>query len=157
MIHRSASAILHRLAGSPVAIADPISGECRICGRETDRGTPYGRFEGANFTDQNKLRHPGGAVVCEPCVWAHAWNPPPGMIQPEGTKKGKCLRMYSHLWDDGEDWWEPPHGYRYGNKADKAMMREWLCSPRRGAWFAAIADSGQKHLLSRSRQSNTGK
>ncbi|MGH8630895.1 MAG: hypothetical protein ACREU7_09055, partial [Burkholderiales bacterium] len=62
------------------------------------------------------------------------------MEQPADTKKGKNLRMYSHFWSEGGGYW-------YANKADKAGMREWLRGPKVGAWWAAIADTGQKHIL----------
>jgi hypothetical protein len=85
------------------------------------------RWQGASFTGQNRVRCPESTFVCEACVWAMAGKPP------------DTLRMYSHFVDG--------RGWRKWNKGDKAAMRDWLRAPKRGEWFAAIADSGQKHVL----------
>jgi hypothetical protein len=88
---------------------------------------PIRAWAGANFTGQNRVRAPHSSIVCEPCVWAMQGRPP------------DALRMMSHFFDD--------RGWLQLNKGDKAKMRAWLRYPKRGAWFAAIADSGQKQLL----------
>lgn len=136
------ASILHALAGAPAQdrCVDLAEGQrCRICGHAATRGIAYARFEGSAFTDQNKLRDWGAANACEPCVWAHAWNVPPGFPPPADGKKGVNLRLYSHFWHAGE--------YHAWNKANKREIREWLATPKTGPWFAAIADSGQKHVL----------
>lgn len=134
--------VLHRLSGSPeqsgaAGLATPE--RCRVCGALTSRGAPYDRWQGSNFTDQNKLRFIAGTVVCEPCIWAHAWNPPPDQPPPAPGKKGLNLRLFSHLFDDD--------GYRSLNKADKPAIRDWLCAPKSPPWWCAIADTGQKHVV----------
>lgn len=135
------AAILYALAGSPpqdgcVELDAPEP--CRLCACTTTRAIAYERWQGATFTDQNKLRCVAARVVCEACVWACAWNPPPGVVNPPG-KKGLNLRLFSHLYD--------ARGYVYANKADKAAIRAWLSAPKSPPWFAAIADSGQKHII----------
>lgn len=139
------SEILFRLAGSPV---QPLcydvrdGGRCWLCGSEVSRGVPPAMWQGANFTDQNKARCQGATHVCEACVWACAWSVPPGFPPPELGKKGVNLRLFSHLWAEGES----PE-YQALNKAQKPIIRDWLQRTHRERWFAAIADSGQKHLL----------
>jgi hypothetical protein len=49
------------------------------------------------------------------------------------------MRMYSWFVDD--------RGILKLNKGNKPQMREWLRAPKVGPWFAAIADSGQKHVI----------
>lgn len=97
------------------------------------------RWQGSSFTDQNKARCVDSAHVCEPCVWCLSWVQPPGMPPPEPGKKGLNLRLFSHLHDG--------RGYIALNKANKPEILRWLREPKQGAWFAAIADTGQKHVL----------
>jgi len=86
-----------------------------------------GDFLGAKFTGQNRVRCVESLYVCEPCVWAMAGKPP------------DTLRMTSHLVDD-RGWLRP-------NKGAKPLQREWLRGAKAGEWFAAIADSGKKHVI----------
>lgn len=133
--------LLHELAGSPVFEGcEPKESLCCICGRDWPRTIAYTSWQGANFTDQNKLRAPWSDRVCEPCAWVHAWVPPPGHPEDPTKKKGVNVRLFSHFWSEGGD-------YFYANKANKPAMREWLRAPKQGAWWAAITDSGQKHIL----------
>lgn len=135
------ASIMFALAGSPPQDgAAPVDGaRCRVCGHPCARAMAYNRFQGQNFTDQNKLRDWSSDLICEPCVWAHAWNVPPGLPPPAPGKKGLNLRLFSHFWHDGQ--------YHAWNKANKREMRDWLRAPKTGPWFAAIAESGQKHVL----------
>jgi len=134
----SPSRILYALAGSPPQEGVETTGNCRVCALPLEgKGQPFHQWAGSSFTDQNKVKHAGGTHVCAPCIWCHAWTPPPGSPAREG--KGHNLRMYSHLWHNGE--------YRYLNKADKPAILAFLRSPKTGPWFAAISDTGQKHLL----------
>lgn len=136
------ASILHALAGRPaqdrvVELDEPAL--CRVCAGLAHRAAPYERWQGSGFTDQNKLRYIAGTHVCEACVWAHAWNPPPGHPPAAKGKKGVNLRLFSHLYDE--------RGYVYANKGDKPTIRAWLLAPKSPPWFAAIADSGQKHVV----------
>lgn len=137
----TAASLLHVVAGSP-ALSDctPTAGPCWICGAQMARGCPVRKWQGANFTDQNKVGAPDATHVCEACVWAHSWAPPPDRPRAaDATGKGLNLRLFSHLYD--------ANGYRSANKADKRAIGAWLRREHRGPWFAAIADSGQKHVL----------
>lgn len=158
--------ILHALAGAPevdgCAPVEPC--RCYMCAASTERGAPVRRWMGSTFTDQPRCACPSSDVICEACVWACSWVTPPGYVvtpemaakkaakrakqaaeraaagkPPPGPEKGENLRLFSHLYDAGE--------YRYVNKADKPAIREFLRKPKRGPWFAAIADSGQKHTV----------
>lgn len=140
VIMKSVSQILYDLAGSPnVENTESTSGRCWLCGYEILVGVPWKKWQGANFTDQNKCSAPESSHVCQACVWACAWSPPPGAPKAEPGKKGKNLRMYSHFYDD--------RGYLYLNKGDKPKILEWLRGPRAGWWFACVSDTGQKHLV----------
>lgn len=133
--------ILHALAGAPevdgCAPVDPC--RCYMCAAPTERGAPVRRWMGSTFTDQPRCACPSSTVICEACVWACSWVVPPGHEPPPKGKKGVNLRLFSHLYDAGS--------YAYANKADKPSIRAFLRSPKRGPWFAAIADSGQKHTV----------
>lgn len=138
----SAPVLLHAVAGRPQVdgcVELDAAARCWLCAAPADRGALARKWQGASFTDQNRCRCPSSLYVCEACVWVAAWNPPPGAPAPEPGKKGLNMRLFSHLYDAG--------AYRFANKADKAEIRVWLRAPRRGPWFAAIADSGQKHTL----------
>lgn len=77
---------------------------------------------------------------------------------------GGNMRNYSHLYESG---WSSPEfaavkdekgevvghngpaglGYVNASKGEKPLVREFLARKHDGIWFAAIADSGQKHVL----------
>lgn len=141
---RTPAATLHAIAGSPTQDGcESHSALCVVCAQPSPRTARYDDWQGATFTDQSKLRGHGlSDRVCEACVWAHSWVVPPGHPLPERGKKGVNLRLFWHAYDEGG---EP--SYVYGNKGDKATLRAWLRAPKRGAWWCAIADSGQKHTL----------
>lgn len=135
------AALLYRLAGCP-PLADTLAATpCWLCGAPAleDRGVDRVRWEGANFTDQNKARAQSSPIVCEPCAWACSWVPPPGYPPAGDGRRGVNLRLFSHCYDAGI--------YAYGNKACKPWLLAWLRSTKHGPWFCAIADSGQKHTL----------
>jgi len=138
----SASQILHEHAGSPSfdgASSLPDGSRCWLCGAPAARGLESSRWQGANFTDQNKGRGLGSEHICEACAWACSWTPPPGYPPQEPGKKGVNLRLFSHFWNEGS--------YLYLKKDEKQRMLRWLVAEHEGRWFAAIADSGQKHTL----------
>lgn len=123
--------ILHTLhEAPPVPGSAEHDGRCWICADPMQRGVPVEKWQGANFTGQNRVRLPTATHVCEACVWCMAGRPP------------DTLRMYSHLYEAGE-----PATYLRLNKGDKPAMREFLARRHGGLWFAAIADSGQKHVI----------
>lgn len=124
----TASQLLHTIGGKPMsACADLPEFLCWICGAPWSRGVPREEWNGASFTGQNRVRCVESSTVCEPCVWAMAGKPP------------DTLRLTSHL-VDGRGWLRP-------NKGAKPAQREWLRDAKVGSWFAAIADSGKKHVV----------
>ena len=104
---------------------DPF--RCWICAGSAGRGMRRTGWLGVTFVGQNRVRCPESLYVCEACVVCMAGKPP------------DTLRMTSHL-VDGRGWVRL-------NKGGKAEMRMWLRGPKTGEWFAAIADTGQKHVL----------
>lgn len=133
--------ILYEIAGSPsVESCGDATGRCYVCCSEMTRGMPVAKWLGSNYTDQNRARWPSATHVCEACCHIHAWTSPPGREPEPGKKRGANWRMFSHLWEDG---W----GYRNANKADKPTIREFIEREHGGDWFAALADTGQKHVI----------
>lgn len=59
-----------------------------------------------------------------------------------GRDRGANWRNYSLLYDPHD-----PVPLRVLSKGYKAELRAWLRAEHRGPWFAAIADTGQKHVL----------
>lgn len=138
----TASRTLHALAGSPAfagAEALEDAGHCYICAERVERGMPVRKWSGSKTTDQNKARCMGAEYVCEACLWSCSWVVPPGHAPPEPGKKGVNLCLFTHLYDAG--------AYVYAHKGHKPTIRDWLRAPKRGPWFAAIADTGKKHTL----------
>lgn len=125
----TASQIIHRIHGSrphPDCV-DVSAFRCWVCGGESMRGVLRHRWMGANYTGQNKARCPSSEHVCEACVTVMAGRPP------------DTERMWSHLVEGDE--------HVRVNKGQKPAIRAFLRRPHRAPWFAAIADSGQKHLI----------
>lgn len=120
---------IHAAMGAPAhtecAPCEPF--RCWICAGASSRGMRRVSWLGVTFVGQNRVRCPESVRVCEACVVCMAGKPP------------DTLRMTSHLVDD--------RGWVRLNKGGKAEMRAWLRGPKSGDWFAAIADTGQKHVL----------
>lgn len=139
---QSATQLLYPLIGSPrmddCEEHEPES--CWLCSGESSRGMPVNDWNGASFTGQNKVMNPIGRWVCEPCVSICARNTPvPGRPPKEGKTFGGNFRNYSHLYDAGD--------YANASKGEKPAIRAFLSASHKGPWFAAIADSGQKHVI----------
>jgi hypothetical protein len=98
------------------------------------------------FTNQNSSRSPLSPWVCEPCVHICAWNAPPDRPAPPGAKKGPNFANFSHLLEQ-----RPDGSFEYASvsKGDKPKIREWIRRRHSGPWFAAIGESGQKHVVFR--------
>lgn len=110
---------------------------------------PVSDWMGANFTGQNRIRAPLGTHVCEACVYlCSRTSPVPGRPARPGKKWGGNWRNYSHLWEEG---WTGAAcvlpGYANAAPGDRAMVRAFLAREHAGPWFAALAASGQKHVL----------
>lgn len=125
----SPSAIIHRLTGSAPhhLCSDQRPFVCWVCGSPSARGIQRYKWMGANFTGQNKVRCPSSEHVCEPCVHVTAGKPP------------DTERMWSHLVEGDQ--------HLRLNKGSKAAMRQFLFRYHKDPWFAAIADSGKKHIV----------
>jgi hypothetical protein len=106
------------------------------------RGIPQRKWAGSSFTGQNRVRYPDGEHVCEACVYLCARHSPvPGRPPKPGKKFGANFRNVSHLYDSADT---PP--YFNASKGEKPAILAFLRRHHRH-WFAAIADSGQKHVL----------
>lgn len=119
---------------------------CWVCaGDSQGRGLPLPEWDGASFTGQTRVRYPRGQVICECCLWVMARKSAvPGRPAKEGQECGPNWRNFSVLYrtrDDGKS------DVLIASKGEKPAIREWLRAPRRGPWFAAIADTGQKHVV----------
>ena len=138
----SAASLLHRACGSPVIAecGDLAPVPCWHCGGDTVRGRLVAEWAGASFTGQNRIRCPSSLHICEACVWVMARSSDvPGRPAAPGQQCGPNFRNFSHMLD--------ARGYVNASKGEKPAIRAWLRGPKSGAWFAAIADSGQKHVV----------
>lgn len=138
------SQIVHAVCGAHrVESCIASSGHCWLCAGTLTRGEPVDSWNGASFTGQNRVRCPNATHVCEACVFVCArLSPVPGRPPKEGKSFGGNFRNYSHLWERGAS----PE-YANASKGEKSVIREFLARHHRGDWFAALADSGQKHTL----------
>jgi hypothetical protein len=106
-------------------------------------GKPWDEWAGSNFVGQSKVAAPESTIVCAACCYLSSrLSPVPGRPPKPGKQLGGNYRNYSHVFDEGA---EPK--YRNFSKAEKRELVAWLRAERKGRWFAAIAESGQKHVL----------
>lgn len=142
----TASQLLHAHCGSPAAEGCaplPPSNACRVCGGHATRGVDVDQWS-PTWLFQAKIRAPLSPYACEACVYLCArFSPVPGKPPAPGKKDGPRFSNLSHLYE------ETPAGvvYRAASKGEKPVILEFLRREKRGRWFAAIADSGQKHVL----------
>lgn len=148
------ASLIWTLHGSPRLDCEPATGRCWVCAGPCERGQRVEDWSGTNFTGQNRVRCPMAAHVCEACVFVCSRTSPVlGRPAKEGKKLGGNFRNYSHLYERG--WASPafgdggPAGLGYVNasKGEKPAIRAFLAHEHAGTWFAAIADSGQKHVV----------
>ncbi len=146
----SAGQLLYdHLGRPPVAGLVEVESLCWVCGGTLSLGVCWEDWAGSNFVGQNRVKAPSSEYVCAACVYiCGRTNPVPGRPPKEGKQFGGSFRNYSHLYDSGDS-----GCYRCGpmyinaSKGEKPVILAWLKGPHVGAWFAAIADSGQKHVL----------
>lgn len=142
----SATQLLHTYCGAPAGRDCgplPAGSLCRVCGAAAARGIEAQRWE-PTWLMQAKIRAEHSTVACEACVYLTArFSPVPGKPPAEGKAEGPRFSNLSHLYEerDGRVW------YRAASKGEKPAIRAFLARPKAGLWFAAIADSGQKHVL----------
>jgi hypothetical protein len=92
------------------------------------------------FTSHTRAAVPASDIVCEACCFVCSrLSPVLGREAKEGKKLGGNFRNFSHLWDE--------RGYANASKGEKPLIRAFLARRHAAPWFAAIADSGQKHVL----------
>lgn len=140
--------------GSPTYDCEAHDGNCWMCAGKMARGQRVDDFNGASFTGQNKVRRPTATHVCEPCIFVCSRIAPVlGRPAKEGKKLGGSFRNYSHLWERGwgspafADGGPPGLGYINASKSDKPSIRAFLARQHGDHWSAAIADSGQRHVI----------
>lgn len=113
---------------------------CWVCGGESQRGAVAADWVAGNFTGSDRIRRPDSRHVCEACVYVMSrLSPVPGRPPKDGSEFGANFRNFSHLVHASE--------YMNASKGEKPCVRAWLRATKQGPWFAAIADSGQKHVV----------
>lgn len=120
-----------------------MTGVCRFCGKESE-GQPFEKWVKDTFTDHDKLKP--GDIICDDCSF---WFEEGSFVlaQKVGKDKPQRMRNYSQFIVNSE--WTPL------SKGDKPRMIEILL----GESFpelAAIADSGQKHIVFRATRNPQG-
>jgi hypothetical protein len=117
------------------------AGECLVCGNPADVTVRAKDALGANF-DLLTARRTDIDTVCEACTWAMAGKPP------------NTLRMWSVAVTDctglpPSQGGAPVDGecIHLANRKDLRALTALITSPPDDTWAAAIAVSGQKHLL----------
>lgn len=112
------------------------TGTCRICGEQA-QGVPFAAWVRDTFTNHDQLRP--GDIICHICQFAFVQD---SSLLQERTGKDKPQRMqnYSHIVLRGE--WYPLH---------KGQKGELLALLRQEPELVAIAVSGQKHVIFRTR------
>ena len=140
--------MLHAHLGGPIVegcVVAPPGSLCWVCAGPAPRAMPRADWNGASYSGQNKVRCPSSPWVCEPCVYLHSRTAPvPGRPPAPGKKLGGNFRNYSHLFERADDGIVT---YANASKGEKPTILAFLRRPKLGTWFAAIADSGQKHVL----------
>lgn len=137
----SATQLLYACLGSPpVAGLSKVESSCWVCGAPLSEGVHWRDWSGTNFVGQNRVRAPASEHVCPACVYTCSrTSPVPGRPAKDGKKFGGNFRNYSHLYNAGT--------YFNASKAEKPAVLQFLQQTHAGPWFAAITDSGQKHVL----------
>lgn len=138
----SSSLVVWGCHGAPrMSQCENVVGMCWLCAGEMTRGQRVEKWAGASFTGQSRVRIPSATHVCEPCVFVCSRTSPVlGRPPKEGKKLGGNFRNYSHLWNSES-------GYSNASKGEKPVILDFLMGHHPGAWLAAIADSGQKHVI----------
>ena len=120
-----------------------VQGKCRFCGQRSD-GVTFTDWVKSTFTDFDKLQ--AGEIVCNACLFFFEEASLELAARMEKDKPQK-MRNYSHFVLGGQ--WTPL------SKGNKAKMQALLM----GETFpelAAIADSGQKHIVFRAMRNPAG-
>jgi len=120
-----------------------LNGVCRFCGQQSN-GDDFQVWVKPTFTDHDKLLP--GDIVCDDCLF---WFEEKSAELATKVSKDKPQRMrnYSHFIIGGE--WMPL------SKGDKTTMTKLLLATPFPE-LAAIAESGQKHIVFRATRNSAG-
>lgn len=142
---KSPTQVIHALYGCPAVSKPEPTGPiaaphgCRVCGAPCERGMAYSDWGGSDTTTPGRVRSWQSTVVCEACVAICArFSPCPARPAADGKEPIRWSNL-SVLFDDD--------GIVTATKGEKDRIRAWITKPKRGRWFAAIAESGQKHVI----------
>lgn len=141
----SMSIAVHAHSGAPqVDACSDVAGRCWLCAATCSRGMDVKRWIKSGFTAGSRARCPSSQIACEACVWiCSRTSPVPGRPPKPGKSSGGNFRNYSHVAEVGDG------GVMYENatKAEHDVISRFLRRPKSGRWWAAIAESGQKHTI----------
>ncbi len=120
-----------------------MNGTCRFCGR-ISHGELFSNWVKPTFMDWDKLLP--GEIICSDCAfWFEEKSEE--LARRVGKEKPQRMRNYSHFIVDGQ--WTPL------SKGNKRGMRDLLLGDPFPE-LAAIADSGQKHIVFRATRNERG-
>jgi hypothetical protein len=139
----TSSQIVYRAAGH--IIDDYEDRHCHLCAGGLFSPVPSSSILKTTFTNHDKTT--GSGLICAACAWTLS-EPSPELTTLTGKDKPQRLRNYSHFVVDGR--WTP---LSKGNKAAQAAL---LASPGGLPEVAAVAVSGQRHLLFRTPSNPSG-
>lgn len=126
------------------------AGGCYLCCGVTPFCVQLDKWMGDNFTSQTLARCPWAQHACEACAYVTSRvSPVLGRLPKDGKQFGGNFRNYSHCGDE--------RGYFNASKGEKPLLREFVEREHAAPWFAAIADSGQKHVLPFARMNGPGR
>ncbi len=120
-----------------------MQGQCKFCGQASE-GVAFEKWVKPTFTDFDKLQ--SGEIVCNSCLFFFD-EASTKLAERMSKDKPQRMRNYSHFIVNGE--WSPL------SKGNKAQMRELLLGDPFPE-LAAIADSGQKHIVFRATRNAAG-
>lgn len=136
---------------SPVLGRPP--GKCKVCDGtlRVVRRPSAGKGSRSKIGDEcpkcdgTGMQGAGGNFRNVSNLWEHGWRSPP--FAPVVDGDGAVLQYNG----------PPGLGYVNASKGEKPLQREFLAREHEGPWFAAIADSGQKHVLPYARINGPGR
>lgn len=131
----STSSIIYTSAGAPPMIGN-LEGGCRTCGLACV-GSAFDDWVKPTFTDWDKLMD--GSIICHACQFCFT-DQNEELARRLGKDAPQRMRNYSHFVVNGE-WWPLSKG------AKPRMLELLMASPE----VAIVAESGQKHIIFRSR------
>lgn len=138
--------LMYQAAGSPTCPKPTTEahGPCWVCALPCEgSGVLVRKAVGESFTDHANVAVPDSDYICVPCTWALSGKPP------------NTFRLWTVIWRTDKQLKNgnakaplfPPACLTAKNDLTE-LVNILLNPPRDGSpWFAAIADSGQKHVL----------